>query len=104
MTQLELLKVLLNINTTDEDGLLTAYLTIAEQEILSRLYPFQDFADKALPDQYKNLQVRVAEFLYLKQGAEGETTHNENGINRTYEKGYIPETLLMEITPFAKVM
>ena len=43
-------------------------------------------------------------YLINKRGAEGETTHNENGINRAYESASVPESLLGRVTPFAGVI
>lgn len=102
MAQLENLKTRLNITDSAQDMLLNAYLSDAESVILNRLYPF-DNDSQVLAPKYYSLQVRVAEYLYLKQGAEGEMIHNENGINRHYESASVPESLLMELTPFAKV-
>ena len=39
--------------------------------------------------------------LYNKQGAEGEESHNENGINRKFESSWISAQLLREVTPYA---
>ena len=39
--------------------------------------------------------------IYAKIGAEGEISHNENGVNRGYESSWISESLLQEVTPLA---
>ncbi|MDD3230631.1 MAG: hypothetical protein PHE09_15635 [Oscillospiraceae bacterium] len=57
--------------------------------------------DLPMEVQYNELQIQIAIFLYNKQGAEGETAHNENGVNRTYENADIPDSLLEEIIPMA---
>lgn len=49
-----------------------------------------------LEDKYKGLQIRVAVVLYNKIGAEGESSHNELGVNRKYES---LDVLLKEVTP-----
>lgn len=105
MAQLDTLKKLLDITDNNEDELLSEYLSSAKEVILNRLYPFgipTTVAD--IPSVYERLQLQVAQYLYLKEGAEGEKTHNENGVNRTYESGYIPESMLSQITPYARVM
>ena len=38
--------------------------------------------------------------LYLKVGAEGETVHNENGVNITYEDAYISSSVFKNVYPF----
>ena len=54
--------------------------------------------------QYETLQLEIAKFLYNKIGAEGETVHNENRVNRTYENAHIPDSMLDCIVPLGKVM
>lgn len=50
--------------------------------------------------RYLDLQFRIALDLYNKQGAEGETGHSENGINRQFESSWVSEQLLREVTPY----
>ena len=87
----------------DEDGstdlLLSYLLEIAASKILERCYPF-DATQTTVPDRYLYKQVEIAQFLWNKRGAEGQTAHSENGISRTYEGGDVPESLLRGITPF----
>ena len=51
--------------------------------------------------RYEDLQYRISLDLYNKQGAEGETVHKENGIDRTFESSWISDQLLSEVTPLA---
>ena len=39
-----------------------------------------------------------------KRGAEGQTSHSENGISRSYENADIPESMLKSIIPFCGVL
>ena len=50
-------------------------------------------------DRYLDLQFRIALDLYNKQGAEGQETHSENGISRTFESSWISSQLLLEVVP-----
>lgn len=50
-------------------------------------------------EKYKSLQIQIAIELFNKQGIEGQTSHSENGIGRSYEKGYISSSLIAQITP-----
>jgi type II secretory ATPase GspE/PulE/Tfp pilus assembly ATPase PilB-like protein len=88
---------------TDEDDLLTTLLRIAAQKIIDRAYPY-DNTVTAVPQRYEMKQIEIVVYLYNKRGAEGETVHNENGINRTYESADVPESMLRGITPFVKVV
>lgn len=99
MTQLERLKLRITDNVSDV--LLEDILESAKNVILSRRYPFlSDFeypTDVEL--RYKDLQIRIAVEMYNKQGVEGQTSHSELGVSRTYESANISESLLKEITP-----
>lgn len=89
-----------------EDDLLLMYLTDAERAILNHLYPMEEYDDipHTLPNRYASRQVEIAAYLYNKRGAEGETSHNENGISRTYENGSIPDSMLSDIIPYGSVI
>lgn len=97
------LKIYLKITNNDEDNLLSLLLETAGNKLLERLYPY-DSSKTVVPVRYQTKQIEIALFLYNKQGAEGQTSHNENGINRTYENADIPESLLQGITPFVGVI
>ncbi len=96
-------KTLVN-DSTLTDTFVTTYLNKAESAIRNRMYPFNLPIDKttgepitfAVPAKYEMLQCELACRYILRRGAEGEETHNENGINRTY--GSINDSdLLMEV-------
>lgn len=96
MTQLERLKKRITENVPDEE--LEDILESAKAVILSRRFPF----GAILPDveeRYKDLQIRIAVEMFNKRGAEGETSHSENGVSRTYSSASVSEELLREITP-----
>ena len=86
------------------DAFVTVYLTKAENAIRNRMYPFNLPLDSStgepitfvVPAKYEVLQCDLACRYILRQGGEGEITHNENGINRTY-KSVNDEDLLMEV-------
>ena len=101
MTQLERLKIRITENVTDEE--LEDILESAKAVILSRRFPFGECPEEIEP-RYKDLQVRIAVEMYSKQGAEGQLSHSENGISRTYSSASVSEELLREITPKAGVV
>lgn len=106
LEKLEYLKTMLTqsgqTETPSEDVLLT-YLRLAGEKILMRLYPYDD-TKRDVPRRYGMLQAEIACYLYNKKGAEGETNHNENGINRGYESADVPESMLKNVIPYAKVI
>ena len=87
----------------DSDDVLLAYLAIAGRKIIDRAYPY-DSEVTEVPRRYELLQCEVATYLLNKRGAEGETSHSENGISRSYENADIPESMLSVITPFCGVI
>lgn len=82
-----------------QDAFLSFLLTTAGQKILDKLYPF-DSTVSIVPTRYNTKQIEIAVYLFNKKGAEGEVTHNENGMNRTYESADVPASLMRGITPF----
>lgn len=52
--------------------------------------------------KYSNLIVKMALYSLTKIGAEGETSHNENGIDRTYSSSGDYGDLLNEVVPLVK--
>lgn len=100
----EVMKFLLR-NKTDEtdDDVLSAYLEMAGDEILNRMYPFQSIEGKAVPSRYYMVQVDIAAYHLNKRGAEGELNHIENGITRMYEAAATPPSLIRQITPVVGV-
>lgn len=104
MTENELIQVAAGmVGAKGEDETkVAAYLTLAKQKILNRLYPFRDDVD-VVPPKYHALQCEIAAYLYNKQGAEGQLAHSENGVSRSYENGDVPESLMRQITPYGRV-
>ena len=95
MTQLELLKELLG-NPTVSDSLLNFYLDNASDIIC-------DIRNSdSVESKYSKTQIKIAIEMFNKRGAEGEVSHSENGISRSYEKADISPSLLMSITPMVK--
>jgi len=89
MTQSEkvtTVKALINDDELSVD-LVVVYLNKAESAIRNRMYPFnlpEGMAIFVVPVKYEMLQCELASRYISRRGAEGEETHNENGINRTY--------------------
>ena len=106
MTDAEkLLKVRTLGEFDDTDSVLTSYLAMAKEAILSRLYPFDaDAIQRDMPAKYDYKQVQIAIFLLGKRGAEGQIIHAENGINRHWSGANIPPGMMDDIVPFCGVV
>ena len=90
--------------STNDNELLEELLNSAAAAILSRRFPYGYPAGQEVPAQYEDLQVRIAADMFSRIGAEGQTAHSENGVSRTYESGWISESLLSEIVPMVGVI
>lgn len=89
-TKLNMVKSKLHILLTDTslDAELLINLDIAGTEILNWVYtnkPDKRSTVTEVPLKYEITQVMAVVNGYSHEGAEGETVHNENGINRTFK-------------------
>lgn len=101
MTQLERLKIRIPENNSDTE--LEELLESAKAVILSRRFPFGEQPEE-IEKKYYDLQLRIAVEMYNKRGVEGQTSHSENGVSRSYSSANVSEELLREITPKAGVV
>ena len=83
--------------------IVAVYLTLACNAMLERLFPYDSEKTATnIPSRYDSLQCELAARYFLRRGGQGEISHEENGINRTY--GTVDdEDILKRLTPFAKV-
>jgi hypothetical protein len=88
-------KLDISINDTSKDGLLLDYLEDAEETILDLTHL------DAIPDKLLRTQVELAIIYYNKQGIEGQTSHSEGGISRSFED--MPESMLKKIKSFRRM-
>lgn len=103
LTQLQKLKVWLDIKDTDvsQDGKLQLLLDTAESKIKEHR---GNLTDEPMETRWYMKQLEIAVYLYNKQGAEGETQHDENGVKRTYESASVPDSMLSDISPIMRVV
>ena len=91
------------IENKEDDSVLLAYLRIAESAVLERRYPY-DHEVASIPSRYEGKVLEIAAYLLNKRGAEGQLSHSENGVSRSYESASIPESMLRDITPCVGVI
>lgn len=63
---------------------LEGHLLEAEAMILNKMYPFGYQGGIEVPPRYERLAIKLAIELYTKRGAEGQASHSENGVTRTW--------------------
>lgn len=88
-------------NISDADILDEIYSAILAVNSKRRFVPTSNVLFES---QYTGLITRLCIASIAKWGAEGETSHSENGINRGYEKGgEYPPSMFSEIVPLGRV-
>jgi hypothetical protein len=108
MTEVEKLTLLrVMVGQPDEgdwsDDVLISYLAIAGRKIINRAYPYDDTVTE-VPRRYSYLQCDIACYLLNRRGSEGQISHAENGVNRSYESADVPESMLSEVIPRVGVL
>lgn len=102
--KIDILRRLMDEDETDR-GVLEAYLELAGQKILNRMYPYKDdYEGLEVPDRYVMVQMNIAVYMLNKRGAEGEIQHIENGIHRNYGSADVPDAMLKDVYPFAQAI
>lgn len=97
----DIMKSRLSILTDEtDDAVLLTFLDIAADKVLERINQCGDNVTE-VPLKYHSTQLEVAAYLLNKRGAEGETAHKENGIDRTYEAASVPYSMLKHVIPNA---
>lgn len=100
MTDAEKIVMVQTITGEADQEIISAYLYMAGRKICSIAFPFENVSE--VPERYEHLQIDGAVYLYNKRGAEGQTSHSENGISRSYENADLPESMLRSIAPMCK--
>lgn len=90
----------LDLEFSDED--IYDEIENAFEAINSRRH-FNPTSSILIEDKYKNLAYELCIASMVKEGAEGETSHSENGINRSYDSSSYPESILRRIVPLARL-
>ena len=104
MTDVEKLTMLkAMVGSSDADEVLSTYLILAGRKIIAKAYPYKPETVE-VPVQYEYLQLEIAAYMLNKRGAEGQTSHSENGISRSYENADVPASMLKAVTPHVGVI
>ena len=103
MTEIDKISMVTAMTGETNEATVPAYLDIAGSKICHKAYPFAE-TEMNVPPKYDYTQVEIAVYLLNKRGAEGETSHSENGISRAYENADIPASLMREIVPMASTI
>ena len=102
MTQLE--KLQRRIPEEPDESVLEDVLESAKNIILSHRFPFNKEWPEDVELRYQDLQIRIAVDMYNRIGAEGQVSHAENSISRSWGEEWVSGQLLREIVPYAGVL
>ena len=106
--KLAMVKAILRIDDTDtsEDALITTYLDMAQQEMLSWRYSHAnpDNVPETVPPEYEITQVQAVINGYTQAGVEGQVLSIENGIHRHFNYSDMVEYVRAHVIPIAGVM
>lgn len=91
------------VGGSDSNEVLSTYLLLAGRKIIAKAFPFDPDVTE-VPARYDTLQCEIAAYLLNKRGAEGQTSHSENGISRSYENADVPASMLKSITPHCGII
>lgn len=83
--KLEMLKAILGITDEADDTRLGVYLEAAKREIIAWRYSLAISTPQDVPSEYEMIQIHAVVAGYSISGAENQTAHSENGINRTFK-------------------
>lgn len=104
MTDDEKLVILKRMTGERNTAVLSTYLSLAKSVVLNHAYPYGYDDMEEVPPKYDSVHIEIAVYMLNKRGAEGEVSHSENGVSRTYEGADVPPSLLRRITPMAGVL
>ena len=90
--------------TADAALVVGAYMPLARAAILAARNPYADDPSSApWEPRYDTLMCEVAADMFARRGAEGEVSHGENGVTRTWGAAGVSRHLMQRVVPLAKV-
>ena len=82
-----------------------AYLKSAKSLILLTRHPYASDPDaEKWETRYDGLQCEIAASMFNRRGSEGQLSHKENGVDRTWADAGVPSHLLSRIVPLGKAV
>lgn len=80
------------------------YLNAAGKEILAWRYSYSGNPAQNVPEEYEMTQIHAVIAGYSQSGAEGQGSHSENGIARTFRYPDMLHYIRANVVPLAGVM
>ena len=102
--KLEMLMTLLGTSDSKLEDTLEAYLNAAGKEILAWRYSYSSQSVESVPPEYEMTQIYAVIAGYSQSGAEGQMSHSENGIARTFKYPDMLSYIRANVVPLCGVM
>lgn len=86
-----------------DNPVLLILINRAIRKICAKRYPwgYTDKEKEAAIERYRDTIFEAAVYYWTKQGADGESSHSENGISRSYKN---EEDIYFDVVPMVKVL
>lgn len=85
------------------DRFVPHYVEMAKSAVMAHLFPYRDAEWEDVPTKYHARTCEIAVYLVNRRGGEGETTHSESGVSRSYESAGIPASYFRGMSPHVGV-
>ena len=104
--KLDMLQTLLGIGNSEisEIGRIEVYLTAAEKEIIEWRFSLSGNKPEAVPEEFDMTHVWAVINGYSQSGAEGQSTHSENGVARTFNYADMVQYIRRNVRPLVGIM
>lgn len=99
--KLLMVKELMGLTGDAYDARITAFLDTAEHEILAWRFSYASEKPEVLPEELDSVHVMAVVAGFSQSGAEGEMTHSENGISRTFKFPDMVAYIRANVVPMA---
>lgn len=100
------IKSIMNIPESDTslNDKLSSYLDLAEREIIQWLYSQVGVpTTPEVPERYEVTQIYSVVVSFTIEGAEGQTSHSENGIARVFRFNTMVDYIRKNVIPYARI-
>lgn len=101
--KLDMLQTVLGLDYS-EMGRIEVYLTAAEKEIIEWRFSLSGNKPDMLPEEFDMTHVWAVVNGYSQAGAEGQSTHSENGVARTFNYADMIQYIHRNVRPLVGVL
>lgn len=104
--KLDMIQTIVGIQSseTSEINRVEVYLSAAEKEIIEWRFSLAGNKPETVPDEFEMTQVWAVVYGYCQSGAEGQSTHSENGVARTFNYADMISYIHRNVRPFVGVL